>query len=201
VRERGPAVAAEGSVRSGTAVASSGPPPTDRGKVATGDVRRGSGAASVGLRPATDQDLPLLFEVYASTRADELDLTDWDEATKVAFLRQQFEAQHAYYRVNYTGASFDVVLVDGESAGRLYVARWPEEIRIVDIALLPRFRGSGMGTRLLEGLMAEGRRSGRPVSIHVERFNPALRLYQRLGFAQVEDRGVYLLMEWAPEAA
>lgn len=160
-----------------------------------------SGRPRVALRPATDSDLELLLRVYASTRADEMALTGWDEPTVGAFLRQQFEAQHAYYHANYTDTTFDVILVDGEPAGRLYVARWPEEIRIVDIALLPGHRGSGVGTRLLEDLMGEGRSSGRPVSIHVERFNPALRLYERLGFAQVEDRGVYLLMEWAPEAA
>jgi GNAT superfamily N-acetyltransferase len=155
----------------------------------------------VALRPAGEGDLELLFRVYAGTRTEELALTSWDEPTKAAFLRQQFEAQHAYYHANYTDTSWDVVLLDGEPAGRLYVARWPEEIRIVDIALLPEYRGLGAGTYLVSRLMEEGRRSGRPVSIHVERFNPALRLYLRLGFAQVEDRGVYLLMEWVPEAA
>jgi ribosomal protein S18 acetylase RimI-like enzyme len=122
----------------------------------------------------------------------------WGDGEKEAFLRQQFDAQDAYYREHYDGASFDVIEVDGEPAGRLYVARWEDEIRIMDIALLPEHRGAGLGTRLLRELLAEGARSGRRVSIHVEKHNRALRLYERLGFVAVADRGVHLLLEARP---
>jgi ribosomal protein S18 acetylase RimI-like enzyme len=81
------------------------------------------------------------------------------------------------------------------------VARWPEEIRIVDIALLPEYRGMRIGTRLLRALISESEESGKPLSIHVERFNPALRLYERLGFRQKADKDVYLLMERLPGAS
>ena len=108
----------------------------------------------------------------------------------------QFDAQHAHYQEHYPGAAFDVILVDGQPAGRLYVAREDDEIRIVDIALLPEYRNRGIGTRLLRGLQSEAAAAGKPLSIHVERFNPALRLYERLGFRQIEDQGVYLFMEW-----
>jgi ribosomal protein S18 acetylase RimI-like enzyme len=122
----------------------------------------------------------------------------WDEAQKEAFLRHQFDAQDAWWRENYGGASFDVILVEGESAGRLYVHRGPSEIRIVDIALLPEHRGNGVGTRLLEDLLAEGDGTRKTVTIHVERMNPALRLYERLGFSVAEDKGVYLFLERPP---
>lgn len=88
-------------------------------------------------------------------------------------------------------------MVDGRPAGRLYVARWPAEIRIVDISLLPEHRGHGIGTALLGDLTAEAAAAGTPLTIHVERFNPALRLYQRLGFVAVGDAGVYLLLRWS----
>lgn len=143
-------------------------------------------------------DEALLFEVYASTRAEELAATDWDARQKEAFLRQQFAAQHQWYTEQYEGASFQVVVVDGHPAGRLYVARWPEEIRIMDIALLPEYRGNGVGTSLLGQLIAEAEAAGNPLTIHVERFNPALRLYSRLGFTLSEDKGVYLLLARAP---
>jgi ribosomal protein S18 acetylase RimI-like enzyme len=78
----------------------------------------------------------------------------------------------------------------------LYVARWEREIRIMDIALLPEDRGAGIGTKLLRELQEEARAAGKSLTIHVERFNPALGLYERLGFQQIEDKGVYLLMEW-----
>ena len=151
--------------------------------------------AGVTLRPATDADLPFLCRLYASTREEELAGVDWPQEQKDAFLRQQFEAQHAWYREQYAGASFDVVEANGEPAGRLYVDRWPREVRIVDISLLPQHRGRGFGSALLAALFAEADAAGKPVSVHVERFNPALRLYGRLGFAFREDKGVYLLLE------
>jgi ribosomal protein S18 acetylase RimI-like enzyme len=110
----------------------------------------------------------------------------------------QFEAQDTHYRQHYPEASFDVVEDDGEPVGRLYVSRWEEEIRIVDIALLPTARGRGLGSQLLAHLFEESRQSGKAVSIHVEKENPARRLYERLGFREVEDRGVYLLMRREP---
>ena len=119
----------------------------------------------------------------------------WDDAQKDAFLRMQFDAQDAWWRENYAEASFEVILADGEPAGRLYVHRGPSEIRIVDVALLPEYRGSGIGTRLLEDLLAEGDANAKSVTIHVERMNPALRFYERLGFSLAEDKGVYLLLE------
>jgi ribosomal protein S18 acetylase RimI-like enzyme len=136
--------------------------------------------------------------VYASTREEELAVVPWDDAQKDAFLRMQFDAQDAWWHENYPGASFDVIVVDGEPVGRLYVHRGPREIRIVDIALLPEHRGGGVGTRLLDGLLAEADATGKSVTIHVERMNPALRLYERLGFSVAEDKGVYLFLERPP---
>ena len=122
----------------------------------------------------------------------------WDKKQKDAFLRAQFDAQDRWYRENYIGASFDVVLVDGERAGRLYLNRGDSEIRIVDIALLPEHRGNGVGSALLRDLLAEADAAGKRVTIHVERLNPALRLYERLGFSVAEDKGVYLFLERPP---
>jgi ribosomal protein S18 acetylase RimI-like enzyme len=154
--------------------------------------------SGITLRPVSSSDRDFLLHVYASTREEELAPVPWTEAQKAAFIEQQFEAQDRHYREHYAGASLDVVEWDGAPAGRLYVARWTDEIRIIDIALLPEFRGRGIGTRLLRGLLDEAARARRRVSIHVEKHNPALRLYARLGFAPIADRGVYLLMEATP---
>jgi ribosomal protein S18 acetylase RimI-like enzyme len=154
---------------------------------------------SVALRPVYAGDEEFLYRVYASTRQEELAQTGWPKEQKTTFLRMQFDAQSRYYGENYAEASFDVILADGRPIGRLYVARWPEEIRIVDIALLPVYRNAGIGGKLLEDLISESEASAKPLSIHVERFNPALRLYRRLGFREVSDKGVYLLMARAPE--
>ena len=156
--------------------------------------------ASITVRPVDAADEAFLYHVYASTREEELAVLDWDVAQKEAFLRMQFAAQHHHYREHFPDAAFQVILSDDQPAGRLYVDRWPGEIRIIDIALLPQFRNSGIGTSLLQDLLAEAELAGKPVRIHVEGFNPARRLYERLGFATIADAGVYHLMEWSPGA-
>lgn len=152
----------------------------------------------LALQPITPQDEPFLRQLYATTREAELRLTGWDDEQKAAFVAMQFDAQHRYYQAHYAGARFDLILRDGEPVGRLYVARWPQELRIMDIALLPGHRGQGIGSRLLGGLLDEGRAAGIPVTIHVEQFNPARRLYERLGFCITGDFGIYYLLSRAP---
>jgi ribosomal protein S18 acetylase RimI-like enzyme len=153
----------------------------------------------IQLRPASPDDRAFLYRVYASTRQEEMALVDWDEAQMQAFLQMQFHAQHTYYHAEFPDASYDVVLWDGVAVGRLYVDRRPTEICILDIALLPEHRRHGIGTALLRELLAEADLASKPMRIHVERFNPALHLYRRLGFTQIGDQGVYFLMERLPE--
>lgn len=154
--------------------------------------------ANVDLRPVTDADREFLLEVYGSTRAEELAQVEWAEGQRAAFVRMQFDAQDADYRRRNPTGTFDVVLVDGRPAGRLYVDRRAGEIRIIDIALLPEHRGAGVGARLLAQVMDEASSSNRKVSIHVEIHNRAAELYGRLGFRVVAERGVHRLMEWLP---
>jgi ribosomal protein S18 acetylase RimI-like enzyme len=154
----------------------------------------------VSLRPIGPLDMPFLLALYSSTREEELSRVAWTPMQKEAFLRQQFEAQHTYWRAHYTDTSWDVIELDGKAIGRLYVSRWPDDIRIVDIAILPEHRSRGIGTALINGIFAEGDSSGRKVSIHVEMFNPARALYERLGFSVAGEHGVYLRLERPPLA-
>jgi ribosomal protein S18 acetylase RimI-like enzyme len=151
------------------------------------------------LRPVQEEDQELLLEVYSSTRADEMALVPWDAAQKKTFLQMQFSAQHQYYQANYPGADFQIILVNNQLAGRIYADRRADEIRLMDIALLPEHRNRGIGSRLIKDLLAEAQQANKPVRIHVEKFNPALRLYERLGFSIIDDRGVYWFMEWRPQ--
>ncbi len=150
------------------------------------------------LRPCTEQDRELLYRIYASTRAEELAAVPWSEPQKEEFLRSQFDAQHKYYMEHFPRAAYDLIVLDGESIGRLYVDRRDDEIRLIDIALLPEHRGGGFGGAIMRDVLAEGRESGKLVRIHVEQDNPAMRLYLRLGFEKIEEQGVYHLMEWSP---
>lgn len=149
------------------------------------------------LRPITPEDESFLFRLYSSTRAEELALTNWSDAQKAMFCRHQFDAQTADYAANYPGASFQIIEHGGVAAGRLLVSRGDKAIHVIDIALMPEHRGVGLGTKLLGELQEEAKAAGKPLTIHVERFNPARRLYERLGFKQVEEKEVYLLLHWS----
>ena len=154
----------------------------------------------LGFRRLSDSDLPFLAQVYASTRAEEVALAGWSAQQAAAFLQSQFEAQHAHYQRYYPNADWLVTMHGGVDAGRLYLERWPTQHRIIDISFLPAHRGRGLGEALLQDLMDEATAAGKAVSIHVEKLNPAMRLYRRLGFETVEDKGVYDLMRWGAPA-
>lgn len=155
-------------------------------------------ALSPSLRPIRPDDRDFLYQVYASTRQEELAPLGWDRAQVDAFLEMQFAAQHDYYQEQFPKGDFQVVLLDGRPVGRLYLDRREDEIRIVDIALLTENRGAGVGGALMAGILDEAAPTGLPVRIHVEKNNRALGLYQRLGFLPIADRGVYHLMERLP---
>jgi GNAT superfamily N-acetyltransferase len=150
------------------------------------------------LRPAGPGDAETLYQIYASTREEELAMVPWDAATKEAFLRMQFAAQDSYYRATFPDASYDLIVSGDEALGRLYVDRGETTWLVIDLALLPGHRGQGTGTRLLTELLAEAQAAAMPLQMHVEQFNRARRLYDRLGFRQIAVQGIYLLLEWSP---
>lgn len=158
-------------------------------------------AAGLAFRPIGPADLPFLERVYGATRAEELAPLGWPEQRKNAFVSMQFQAQHAHYQRHYPDADWLVIERAGVGLGRLYVERWPSQHRIIDVAFLPEHRGRGLGSALLRDLQDEAARAGKAVSIHVEKLNPAMYLYERLGFVRDEDKGVYDLMRWTRDQA
>jgi ribosomal protein S18 acetylase RimI-like enzyme len=160
---------------------------------------RAAAGLGVSYRVSTDGDVPLLAAIYASTRLEEVATTGWPAEMQQQFLAQQADAQHRHYRRHYPDAEWLLIERGGEPIGRLYLEEWSSEFRLIDIALLPGARGGGVGSAILDDLMAMCRAAGKSLSIHVERNNPALSLYLRLGFTKIDEHGVYDLMEWRPE--
>jgi RimJ/RimL family protein N-acetyltransferase len=158
-------------------------------------------AHGISYRPMIADDLPFLAALYASARAEEVAVTGWPEEMQRSFLHQQFDAQHHHYQRHYPDAEWLVVEGGGEPIGRLYMEEWPSQIRIIDIALVPGARGKGTGAAILADVCALAASKAKKTSIHVEKNNPALRLYRRLGFIKVEDKGVYDLLERSPRHA
>jgi RimJ/RimL family protein N-acetyltransferase len=155
---------------------------------------------SVTYRPIREDDRPFLAALYASTRADEMQVVPWTEEQKAQFLAMQFHAQTVYYAEHYNVEDFFIIEHDGRAIGRLYLDHQPEDVCIVDIALLPEVRGGGLGTVLLQEILDDAAGKEKTVSIHVEHFNPAKRLYQRFGFEEKGTNGVYHHMIWTPPA-
>ncbi len=156
---------------------------------------------SVQLRPARSEDEEFLFQVYASTRADEMALVTWDEKQKDAFLRMQFNAQAHHYRIEYPNAEWKIILRDQTPIGRLIVNRGADTILLMDITLLPEHRNLGFGTALVRDLMNEASATNKPLRLHVEIFNPAQHLYDRLDFQKISEVGIYVEMEWLRSSA
>ena len=152
------------------------------------------------LRSSQPQDDSFLFRVYASTRADEMALVDWSAEQKNDFLQMQFNAQRQHYLTFFPHAAYCLIcLEDNRPIGRIIIDRSNEEILLLDIALLPEYRNGGIGTRIIRDLMNEAQCKGQPIYLHAEIFNPAQRLYERLGFSKIGMDGIYFKMEWRPE--
>lgn len=148
------------------------------------------------LRPEGAADECFLRRLYAATRAAELALMPWPEAAKAQFIEMQFDLQARHYRSRYPTAAFQIVMLDGAPAGRLYLERGAMRFVLIEIGLLPEYRGRGLGRRLLQTVLAEAAAAHKRVRLQVETTNPARDLYRRLGFRDVAERGLHWCMEW-----
>jgi ribosomal protein S18 acetylase RimI-like enzyme len=153
------------------------------------------------LRPVESEDANFLYRVYASTRTDEMALVHWSAEQKEAFLHMQFQAQTAHYRAYYPHAEYLIIQREAStSIGRLIVDRADDSMLIIDIALLPEYRGAGIGTTIIQHLMAEATPTNTPIILRVESFNPAIKLYSRLGFVKTREINIYHEMIWKPDS-
>jgi len=152
---------------------------------------------NASLRPATGEDEAFLFELYASTRREEVAAWGWSEPQRQAFLAMQHAAQRKGYAARFPRADHRIIEAGGRAVGRLLVDRSGREIRLVDIALVPEARGQGIGSRLIGQLLDEAERGARPVRLQVLAGSRAQELYGRLGFRVMAQEPPYLEMEWA----
>jgi len=153
----------------------------------------------IRLRPVELDDETFLLAVFASTREPERHAIAWEAEAWETFVRTQHAAQRTHYETHFPDAAHSVILCGRKRVGRLWVYRSEAEIRLLDIAVLPEHRGRGIGTRVIRTLQEEARQADLPLHHAVELANAsARRLYERLGFASIETRGIHTLMEWTP---
>ena len=153
----------------------------------------------ITLRSVEKKDDAFIESVYGSTREAELKLTNWTDQQKKAFIMMQSMAQLAEYKEKFPGAALQILVYKKKDAGRFYTWENDNEIRLIDITLLPSFRGKGIGTFLLKELIKHSNKVQKKISLHVEPVNPALHLYSRLGFIRIKNNGRHYYMERDPE--
>ena len=154
------------------------------------------------LRPVAAGDEDFLYQVYASTRIDEMALVDWSAEQQEAFLRMQLQAQTTHYQAYYPHAEYQIIQRENSiPVGRLIIDRSSDSMLIVDIALLPQYRNAGIGTTIIQQLMTEAAPTNLPIILRVEFFNPAIKLYSRLGFVKTREIDIYHEMVWKPDGS
>ena len=152
----------------------------------------------IQLRPVEEKDAAFIEAVYRTTREAELNLTNWSEYQKSAFISMQSAAQLAEYKTKFPGAVFQVIIYNKKDAGRFFICEDEYGIRLLDITILPEFKGKGIGTNLLQRLIQRSNKTKKKISLHVDASNRALKLYQRLGFIHKKNHGRYCYMERDP---
>lgn len=150
----------------------------------------------IELRPETAEDEPFLRRLFVSTRIDEFSAAGLPPQAIEMLLAQQYDLQRRHYRAAFLDADWSIVERRGQAVGRLYVAREMAGRRIVDIAILPEAKGQGIGGMLIDRVLAEACRAGRPVHLHVRPENRARRLYLRKGFVETGVEGGDITMTW-----
>jgi GNAT superfamily N-acetyltransferase len=154
---------------------------------------------TVTLRPVQPEDESFIFILYKASRRDEMAAWGWPEAQQETFLRLQFNGRQQHYKTQFPRAEHQIIMLDELPIGGMVVARLDETFRLADIVLLPEHRGKGYAAALIRDLLDEAKQANKPVQLFVERFNPAIRLYQHLGFSIVGDIGSHLSMEWTAD--
>ena len=152
-------------------------------------------ANRITLRLATPADEAFELDLYVATRWNELKLVDWSDTQKQTFFKMQFTARQQQYCRVYPQAIDQIILQDSEAIGRLMVDQEERYLALIDIALLPAHQNRGVGTKLVQSLLEEAAATGKSVRLHVLATNPAVRMYERLGFTAMGEDGTYLEMK------
>lgn len=145
------------------------------------------------LTPITDSDEPFLLALYATLRAAEMNIVPWTDEQKNTFINSQFQSQQNHYRSKYPEGSFQIIEFENGKVGRLYICELEDEIRIIDLTILPEYHELGLETEIVSDIL---KKAAKPVRIYLENLNYSDGLiYKRLGFRIISDEGIYQLWE------
>ncbi|MGG4493803.1 GNAT family N-acetyltransferase [Brevibacillus reuszeri] len=148
---------------------------------------------------ATKEEEDFRFQVYASTRKEEVAAWGWEVTQQEAFLRMQFEMQQKSYRLQYPDANYQLIVADEEAVGHMLLVHRDDKIILADLALLPSSRGCGIGSTIIRQLQMQAEQLAKTIRLHVMITNEARHLYERLGFRVIGENGLHMEMEWKSE--
>jgi len=151
----------------------------------------------VNERAAVPGDEPFLRLLFFSVREPEFAPAGLPRDQLEALLDQQFSAMRTYYAEALPETLYVILEHAGLPVGYEAV-RETDVLHLVDLALLPDYQNHGIGADRVRRLQARAAASGLELTLNVEIFNPAMRLYDRLGFEVIENSGIYHLMRWRP---
>lgn len=137
------------------------------------------------MRPATSADLDFILRVHAEAMRPHIERTfgTWNGAEQRARLLETTRPE-----------THEIVELDGEPVGCLWVRPHADALELVRLWLLARAQGKGIGTALVRDVLARGARVRLPVRLRVLKVNPAQRLYRRLGFEAVGETETHVQM-------
>ncbi|WJH32733.1 GNAT family N-acetyltransferase [Paenibacillus sp. CC-CFT747] len=150
---------------------------------------------------AAPEDAPFLYQLYASTRSDEMTAWGWGKEQAEAFLAMQYTFQRRSYEQRFPQAEHSILYHNQERVGQVLIWRGSDQWILADVSLLPECRWRGIGSELIRELQSMAAKAGVPLRLSVQTDNPAVRLYERLHFRVIEQGDVYHRMEWHPEQA
>ena len=153
----------------------------------------------IALRPETSQDEAFIRRLIVETIGIDLGASAWPESMRSHLLGIQYEGRRRSHNVGYPETESSVIQADGEDAGWVALAAMPNEVYLAEIMVLPEFRGRGIGTAAIRGILATARAADKPLRLKVNAMNhAAIRLYERLGFRRIDGDEVQHVMECLP---
>jgi len=144
---------------------------------------------AISLRPATEADSDFAYRAHRDAMGEYAIATfgKWDE-----------DAVRKRASDNIANGSTRIIELDGVPIGIRVVEREPDFIQLAQLFILPGYQRRGIGSMLLEQLLADAKSARLPLRLRVLRVNPAFALYQRMGFQVVQETPERYFMEWLP---
>jgi ribosomal protein S18 acetylase RimI-like enzyme len=130
----------------------------------------------VALKPARPEDFDYCARLYFEGMANVIKELSLNMDAQIASFRQQWAVEQVR-----------IITLDGTDIGWLQSFAKHDALFLGQLFVDSALRGQGIGTKVVKGLIEEAARAGQALTLGVVKTNPALRLYERLGFRTTHE--------------